>query len=248
MQGLRSQEKRSLHGVNEHFFDERNAADGHYGQTLIMSNRRELKKNIHYITHESTGVSYISAAEQMRYFFYVIIITISLLVPDNCLAQEEDNDRKRVLFDFDQSGNISEYVFQFLSDDGWIDDIRWTFTYNKSGETKEKIEQYRDFESNTWINHQKYISVFDGNGFLKEYYRQFWVPELDLWQNNWREVYKYDNHGNNTIYIEQDWDQESMQWINYFRNLYFYDGERNLLQTIAQSWIAEENAWIEEDH
>ena len=37
MQGLRSQKKRSLHGVNEHFFDERNAAGGHYGQTL--SNR-----------------------------------------------------------------------------------------------------------------------------------------------------------------------------------------------------------------
>ena len=34
MQGLRSQKKRSLHGVNEHFFDERNAAGGHYGQTL----------------------------------------------------------------------------------------------------------------------------------------------------------------------------------------------------------------------
>ena len=36
MQGLRSQKKRSLHGVNEHFFDERNEADGHYGQTLFM--------------------------------------------------------------------------------------------------------------------------------------------------------------------------------------------------------------------
>jgi len=29
MQGLRSQKKRSFHGVNEHFFDERNAAGGH---------------------------------------------------------------------------------------------------------------------------------------------------------------------------------------------------------------------------
>jgi len=32
---LRSQKKRSLHGVNEHFFDERNAAGGNYGQTLL---------------------------------------------------------------------------------------------------------------------------------------------------------------------------------------------------------------------
>jgi len=31
---LQSQKKRSLHGVNEHFFDERNAAGGRYGQTL----------------------------------------------------------------------------------------------------------------------------------------------------------------------------------------------------------------------
>ena len=30
MQGLRSQKKHSLHGVNEHFFDERNAAGEHY--------------------------------------------------------------------------------------------------------------------------------------------------------------------------------------------------------------------------
>jgi len=29
MQGLRSQKMRSLNGVNEHFFDERNAARGH---------------------------------------------------------------------------------------------------------------------------------------------------------------------------------------------------------------------------
>ncbi len=36
MQDLRSQKKRSLHVVNKHFFDERNAAGGHYGQTLIM--------------------------------------------------------------------------------------------------------------------------------------------------------------------------------------------------------------------
>ena len=36
MQGLRSQKKQSLHGVNEHFFDERNAAGGHYGQTLVV--------------------------------------------------------------------------------------------------------------------------------------------------------------------------------------------------------------------
>ena len=36
MQGLRSQKKRSLHGVNEHFFDERNEAGGHYGQTLSI--------------------------------------------------------------------------------------------------------------------------------------------------------------------------------------------------------------------
>ncbi len=37
IQGLRSQKKRSLHGVNEHFFDERNLAGGHYGQTLTRS-------------------------------------------------------------------------------------------------------------------------------------------------------------------------------------------------------------------
>ena len=35
MQGLRSQKKPSLHVVNEHFFDERNEAGGHYGQALI---------------------------------------------------------------------------------------------------------------------------------------------------------------------------------------------------------------------
>jgi len=32
---LRSQKKRSLHGVNEQFSGKRNAAGGHYGQTLI---------------------------------------------------------------------------------------------------------------------------------------------------------------------------------------------------------------------
>jgi hypothetical protein len=32
--GLQSQKKRSLLTVNEHFFDERSAEDGHYGQTL----------------------------------------------------------------------------------------------------------------------------------------------------------------------------------------------------------------------
>jgi hypothetical protein len=34
MQGLRSQKKRSLHVANEHFFDDRKAKGGHYGQTL----------------------------------------------------------------------------------------------------------------------------------------------------------------------------------------------------------------------
>jgi hypothetical protein len=38
MQGLRSQKKRSLHQVNEHFFDKRNAAGGHYGQTNYDTN------------------------------------------------------------------------------------------------------------------------------------------------------------------------------------------------------------------
>ena len=33
---LAKSKKRSLHGVNEHFFDERNAAGGHYGQALII--------------------------------------------------------------------------------------------------------------------------------------------------------------------------------------------------------------------
>jgi hypothetical protein len=47
MQGLRSQKKRSLHEVNEHFFDERNAAGGHYGQTnycLPEGNREQGKQ------------------------------------------------------------------------------------------------------------------------------------------------------------------------------------------------------------
>ena len=33
---MRSQKKRSLHGVNEHFFDDRNAAGGHYGQIITQ--------------------------------------------------------------------------------------------------------------------------------------------------------------------------------------------------------------------
>ena len=37
LQGLRSHKKRSLHQVIEHFYSERNAANGHYGQTLIKA-------------------------------------------------------------------------------------------------------------------------------------------------------------------------------------------------------------------
>ena len=35
---LRSQKKRSLLVVNEHFFDKRNEAGGHYGETPLIKN------------------------------------------------------------------------------------------------------------------------------------------------------------------------------------------------------------------
>jgi len=53
MQGLRSQKKRSLHGVNEHFFDERNAAGGHYGQTLLKNNPVTVDNN--FLFFEQNG-------------------------------------------------------------------------------------------------------------------------------------------------------------------------------------------------
>jgi hypothetical protein len=52
MQGLRSQKKRSLHEVNEHFFDKRNAAGGHYGQTLFSldgTEKRALQESLQVI-------------------------------------------------------------------------------------------------------------------------------------------------------------------------------------------------------
>ena len=41
MQGLRSPEMRSLLVVNEQFSGKRNAAGGHYGQTLIIKKHPE---------------------------------------------------------------------------------------------------------------------------------------------------------------------------------------------------------------
>jgi len=50
MQGLRSPEMRSLLVVNEQFSGKRNAAGGHYGQTLVLA-RASLSLNACFLNH-----------------------------------------------------------------------------------------------------------------------------------------------------------------------------------------------------
>src|ERR1035437_7813093 len=110
------------------------------------------------------------------------------------------------------------------------DSLRYTYTYNSSGEYLTELDAY--WTNNAWVDGQRFTYTYDNSGkMLTELYED-WTN--NAWVNNSRVTYTYDNSGNLLTELREDWTNNA--WVISLRYTYTYDNSGNLLTELYEDW------------
>ena len=153
---------------------------------------------------------------------------------------------------------LIEQLYQDWDGSGWVDDGKYTYTYDANNNMIEKLMQ--DWLNSNWVNHWKSTYTYDMNNNMITQLEQSWNGSN--WTNFWVFTYTYDGNNNmiesirkkndfgwvndekitNTYDVnnnmvesfEQEWDDST--WVNYKKHTYTYDVNNNMIEWLWQNW------------
>jgi hypothetical protein len=136
--------------------------------------------------------------------------------------------------------NRIEQITLFWRKHAWIDDLKFTSTYNEDGNVTEYLSQYWDVAQ--WSNDQKITNTYDYKGKMTESLSQTW-DRFDLWVNDWKTIYTYEESENGYLIMEDFYNMwDSASWINWKKYTYTYDENGNRIEELRQGYYDE--YWI----
>lgn len=178
------------------------------------------------------------------------------------------DDERRFSYIYDNSGFLTERIFEMQSEGNWSNDYRCRFIYDNSGNCLEEVDE--NWSNGVWVISGKYTYTYDGSGhclteiseqvldsLLENYNKNiytyddsgnlveillgYWSYDFNDWLYDIKRIYAYDNSGNILTDLEESW-ADSTGWQNLYRYTHTYDNSGNCLTSLTEAWA--DNNWV----
>ena len=147
----------------------------------------------------------------------------------------------RIIFSHNRNGNCTSRLHQRRDNNQWINDERYTFTYEQYNLKEELFEQWIGDE---WINNQKYTYEYDTHNNLTMHILQFPDWETGVWKNSQKDSFEYDTQNNLIFHISQNTHWETGEWVNTWKETFEYDTHNNLKLLVRFNVDWETGDWV----
>ncbi len=145
----------------------------------------------------------------------------------------------RYTYSYDENGFLVVELFQIWSEEQWINAGNTNYSNNPDGQPAEIMLQQWDGTNQVWVDYFWATYEYDENDNLLHGLLQ--VNMGETWVN-W--VYATNTWSNDNLLMEvfkEEWSSESNNWVNYEINTYTYDNG-NLISYMEQEW--QDGAWL----
>lgn len=183
---------------------------------------------------------------------------------DSIITNSVTGSSIKLLFQYNNTGNISEYLVQTNDGLGWnnldkhilsynnnnlLTDIILDWNTNKWDSTSRNIYFYvqnkiyqsilQEYNSNTWNNYGRYTFEYDTNGNEISNIYELW--NNNTWEYNTMNVYFYSKLNLRDSIIYMIWNNN--EWQNDKKTIFYYNqNEIDLDSLVAKNWDG--NKWI----
>ncbi len=140
------------------------------------------------------------------------------------------NRLNRTVYAYDGINQASIY-YQHWNGSGWIDDYRFTYTYDIEGRLS--VSLYQSWDGSVWVNQFRYTLSYDENNDAVESLTESW--DGAQWLNTSRTQTTYDGSHRVSVFVTQTWLISA--WTDAFRTSNTFDGSGNLTHILTESWI-----------
>jgi hypothetical protein len=147
-----------------------------------------------------------------------------------------DSKVVRRISNYSINGNLLVEYTQKWNANTWIDDSRYTPTYDPNGYIISGLNE--NWSNNSWINNYKRSFTNDANGNMLTYLFEEWSN--NSWMNYGKHTYTYNSNGNMLTELQESWNNNT--WTNSSKSTYTYTINGNLLTQISENWT--NNAWV----
>ena len=135
---------------------------------------------------------------------------------------------------YDESGNLTEYIYQEWIQSEWIDLWRNVYSYDDNGNLI--IDAHQQWNGSEWVDYRISYYTYDNDGNEIEVY------DIKGGAYNWKVISEYDDNSNLTLRLEQYWHND--EWLNASQESYTYDNDGHLIESLSQMW--ENSEWVNE--
>lgn len=132
---------------------------------------------------------------------------------------------------FSSTNLLEKYTVQYRTGSEWINDFRYTFTYDDQGQVTSELDE--GWEGNDWTLHYLRVNTYDDLHNLLSQTFQSW--EGDFWQHTGRRVHLYDTANLRLSTVYQNFEGDHFE--NSSQYLYTYDEEGHLIHELGNVWL-----------
>lgn len=130
-----------------------------------------------------------------RKFLYYYDILVNLVEEIQFVWQSGSStweESTRISYILDQSGQVSEKIYQAWVTGTWMNMVRYTYQYHTSGLVSEIVYYIRDGEE--WDQEERYLKEYDELDFLVREVDQKWQEVNGSWINDYKWEYYFTHY------------------------------------------------------
>ncbi|MBS4032843.1 MAG: T9SS type A sorting domain-containing protein [Ignavibacterium sp.] len=161
--------------------------------------------------------------------------TNGVLRMDSIIASSVEGGRSKVLFEYDDEGNIKNQLFFHNIGNVWFNGYSDFYYYDETG--NRVLEIRLEWNINNWDTLSRIDYIYKSEGKLFQYIFQSFSEQG--WLNKFRQTFTYDSNGNRVNTLEEVWIEN--KWQNNFM-VEFYFSEVNQQDSLIFQ-ISDNNEW-----
>lgn len=138
-------------------------------------------------------------------------------------------DDYRFTYTYDIEGRLSVSLYQSWDESVWVNEFRYTIGYDENGDADESLTE--NWDGSAWYNSSLTRTTYDGNHRVESIVTQYWV--ISVWDDGLRTTNTYDGSGNLTYILIENW---IGVWSNQIQTTNTYNGSNQLLTSMVQMW------------
>jgi hypothetical protein len=151
---------------------------------------------------------------------------------------------------YDSYGYPKEEVITQFGDDGYVQESKFEYTYDKNGYPTISLK-FMKSDSVNWLNNSKTEYAFDANGnkLLEAVYMRSWNTiymnswdSTQVWIGSYKYEYQYDSNNKMLSSTEYQWNFDTSSWLGVWKSEITYNVDQNPI--IQIDYRTETTVWI----